>query len=195
MNTFNVKNILKAVFGFALAFSLVGSAQCALAPEFDKKSVSELETKQTMCVICREDLGNNGIMCTPCMHLFHDACLRQALTGKKACPLCRLNFETHPDFLAMIFPVQPAAADDMQPQHNIRHIVMVNDPLGAAHQAAQHDSQIRTLNDADGNPRYFLLPTGDGRYAMVDIREWGIHGICRLYEILRAASHANSLRF
>jgi ankyrin repeat protein len=41
MNTFNVKNILKAAFGLTLALSLVEGAQCALAPKFDKPIASE----------------------------------------------------------------------------------------------------------------------------------------------------------
>ncbi|MFA5306474.1 MAG: RING finger domain-containing protein [Candidatus Babeliales bacterium] len=100
MNTFNTQNILKAAFGLTLALSLVGSAQCALAPECEKKVASEPEQEE-ICAICLAPLAPLLVTKTPCNHFFHTACLCQALIVRNACPICRTNFNVaqHQGFL------------------------------------------------------------------------------------------------
>ena len=44
------------------------------------------------CAICCEDiLGNQDVACMPCdgMHAYHNACVRQWILRKPACPKCR----------------------------------------------------------------------------------------------------------
>jgi hypothetical protein len=121
MNTFNAQNILKAAFGLTLALALVGNAPCALAPQFDKKVASESDQVE-ICAICREHLAPYLVTRTPCKHFFHTTCLCQALVVKKACPLCRTNFDIdqHQDFLtALQIPEQPAAQGDLDQQGHI----------------------------------------------------------------------------
>ncbi len=51
---------------------------------------SRLEIVEEKCVICQEDYSPGEVLMTlPCVHNFHTECLRQWLTVKLECPLCK----------------------------------------------------------------------------------------------------------
>jgi hypothetical protein len=103
MPTFNFKKIIKITLGIVIILACVRSIQAALADPDQERCVSTGTKEENLCAICRDDLGADAVVCTPCMHLFHTNCLRQALAIKKACPLCRTDFTVnHQDFLDVL---------------------------------------------------------------------------------------------
>ncbi|KAL5553964.1 hypothetical protein UlMin_041365 [Ulmus minor] len=45
------------------------------------------------CVICLEDLPlGSDVVRLPCLHVFHDECIRLWLIKGRNCPLCRFEF-------------------------------------------------------------------------------------------------------
>lgn len=59
----------------------------------EKMSVSVIDKKDKICVICYEDIDINNIVITTCKHKYHFSCLLQHLTYKNTCPLCRDKIE------------------------------------------------------------------------------------------------------
>ena len=59
--------------------------------EFDTKihNIMNKETKE--CSICLEEIKENSICSAlPCLHMFHEGCIKRWLTLNKAsCPICR----------------------------------------------------------------------------------------------------------
>ena len=61
-------------------------------PETKIKDISNLFYKN--CLICLNDFEKNELITTlPCSHIFHCACLREWISYKKVCPLCRASID------------------------------------------------------------------------------------------------------
>lgn len=46
-----------------------------------------------ICVICRDELGSDSVLATPCKHLFHEHCLREWISTRASCPLCNAQLQ------------------------------------------------------------------------------------------------------
>ncbi len=91
---------------FALVMGLLARYRAGLPPGFGPDQVDDveeitshlpqfhfsscLEIVEEKCVICQEDYSPGEVLMTlPCVHNFHTGCLRQWLTVKLECPLCK----------------------------------------------------------------------------------------------------------
>lgn len=66
------------------------------------------------CHICLEELRQRLVAC-PCGHVFHDACILQALQVHHQCPICR-RYVQKSDLISLYFdvPVEPSPSPQKQ---------------------------------------------------------------------------------
>ena len=61
-----------------------------------KIDVNKLNEENKKCVICYEDFMNNdSAIFLPCFHVFHSNCIREWLSKKDICPLCKINIKNN----------------------------------------------------------------------------------------------------
>ena len=54
--------------------------------------ISKLEEGNGKCVICLEDFHNKEkVTALPCIHLFHQKCIRKWIEKRKTCPICKFE--------------------------------------------------------------------------------------------------------
>lgn len=61
---------------------------------FPTVTSADLESADTVCIICREEMvagPDGGAKKLPCSHLFHAACLRSWFQRQQTCPTCRMD--------------------------------------------------------------------------------------------------------
>lgn len=68
------------------------------------------------CHICLEELRQR-LVASPCGHIFHDACILQALQVSNQCPICR-RYVQESDVISLYFdvPVEPSPSPSPQKQ-------------------------------------------------------------------------------
>jgi hypothetical protein len=86
------------------------------------------------CPICLMDI-KDGMLITNCFHTFHLKCMKQALSNKQSCPMCRqkavYDFEKYV-YIHDRFPLLPLLILDDVPNHryprpeNIQHLFIHN---------------------------------------------------------------------
>ena len=58
------------------------------------KNVKKLSEDKKECVICYETFKNgDSIISLPCIHIFHDDCIKSWLKKSKTCPICKYNIQ------------------------------------------------------------------------------------------------------
>jgi hypothetical protein len=139
-----------------IVLACVCSIQAAKAvPEREQeKQVSSAVNEEDPCAICLSELRNEDVTCTPCMHLFHTNCLRQALTIKKVCPLCRTDFTIdHQDFLhAVQIPLQGV-------NHGWAHALVIEPDNDLLEFAGGHYLAIGpSIFEFDGHQAIMIIP-------------------------------------
>ena len=57
---------------------------------FEIKNIEKLEEEKKYCSICFENYTDgNKCIALPCMHIFHDACIKAWLNMRDICPICK----------------------------------------------------------------------------------------------------------
>ena len=57
---------------------------------FEIKNIEKLDEEKKYCSICFENYTDgNKCIALPCMHIFHDACIRAWLNMRDICPICK----------------------------------------------------------------------------------------------------------
>ena len=61
-------------------------------PEIVIEDVSKLEEGNRSCVICFEDFkSGEKVMVLPCIHFFHNPCIKEWIKKKNNCPICKFE--------------------------------------------------------------------------------------------------------
>ena len=61
-------------------------------PETKIEDITKLDQEKKNCVICLEDFKNGDtVINLPCIHLFHNKCIKNWLKNKNSCPICKFE--------------------------------------------------------------------------------------------------------
>ena len=59
-------------------------------PETQIEDVNKLDPEKKNCIICLEDFKNGDkAIILPCIHLFHNECIKNWLKTQNTCPICK----------------------------------------------------------------------------------------------------------
>ena len=59
-------------------------------PKSKLQNIERLDDDKKKCIICLEDFKTNDkVIYLPCIHFFHEICIKNWIKRKQSCPICK----------------------------------------------------------------------------------------------------------